>query len=53
MSRKCLRCGEDSGNELYCYWCRKGYPPSYLKSKREKAWEKRMFAKLRRLCENQ
>ena len=45
-NRKCLRCGKASGSELYCYLCMSGYPPSYMKSKRELEWEKRAWKRI-------
>lgn len=47
--RKCLRCGVDSGKELYCSLCAKGYCASYLPSKREKEWQKRTFKKIEKI----
>lgn len=51
MHRKCLRCAADSGKELYCSLCAKGDCPSYIVSKREKEWQKRLFKKLEKIIE--
>lgn len=51
IGKKCLRCGEPSGKELYCWFCINGYSVSYLPSKREIAWQKRTMKRIDKLIE--